>query len=194
VDKAPETHESVCPPRVQEFADQTVRYVYAALQVEITYDSETLPLVDHYLRSVPETQGATVALVVSTAGAYFGEVVRRRLGGHWDLGAAEPTGWRLVLPGGTSIAPAGMVASVIVRHDELEDMDTGFDVPARLQPAAEMALARMSEVSEDEYYSLCGRLDTLEHLQEVLVGFEAERKAAEEALSRAAAGRSDEEE
>lgn len=176
VDEASKTPESACPAQVSEFADQAVRYVHTALQVTLTYDSETLPVMDHYLRSVPETHSSTVALVVSTAGAYFGEVVRRHLGGHWNIDAEEPTDWRLCLPGGLSFAPAGMVASVIVRHDELEDIDTGFHVPPGLQAAAEQALSRMGEISEDEYYSLCGRLDTLEHIQDVLTGIVAKQQ------------------
>src|SRR5690606_35117645 len=76
---------STCPPVVQEYAAQTVRYVLGALRVELGFDSDTLPLLDHYLRSVPDEQPATLALVVATAGAYFGEVVRRELGGRWEV-------------------------------------------------------------------------------------------------------------
>jgi hypothetical protein len=32
----------------------------------------------------------------------------------------------------------------------------------------------MGEVSIEDYYSLCGRLDTLEHVHEVLVAFAAQ--------------------
>ena len=177
VDHATESPESACPPHVLEFAEQAVRYVQAALTVQLGYDSETLPVMDHYLRSVPEDDVATAALVVSTAGAYFGEVVRRRMGGRWDISDEEqPVSWRVLLPTGLSFAPAGVVASVIVRHDALEDLETGFDVPPRLEPVVEAALARMGEVTEDEYYSLCGRLDTLEHLDAVLQAVEAERR------------------
>jgi len=35
-------------------------------------------------------------------------------------------------------------------------------------------LARMGEVSVEDYYSLCGRLDTLEHVHEVLVAVAAQ--------------------
>ena len=167
---------STCPTAVQEFAAQTVRYVQAVLGVELGYDSDTLPVLDHYLRSVPDEKPATLALVVSTAGAYFGEVVRRQLGGQWDVTDREPIEWLVTLPSGLSVSPAGMVAAVIARSDDLDEVETGLQVPTHLEPAVEATLERMSQVTEDEYYSLCGRFDTLAHLQEVLASIAAAQR------------------
>ncbi len=158
------------PGVVQEYAEQAIAYVQRSLKMKLEYDSETLPVLDHYLRSVPQdrtTTAATTELIVVTAGAYFGEVVRRLLGGRWELGE-EPKLWRLVLPAGISFAPAGLAASAIVRS-ELGDLDTALDAPPRMKPYLEQALERMSGLSEDAYFSLSGRLDTIEHLHEVLV-------------------------
>lgn len=160
------------PPRIREYADQTVEYVRRALGVTLEYDSNTLPLLDHYLRTVPADQPATVRLVMITAGAYFGEVARRQLGGRWDLTGAEAD-WRLFVPTGINFSPIGIVASAIAKAD-LEEMDTAFDAPPRMKIHVEQALARMGEVTVDEFYSLCGRLDTLEHLHEVLVAVAAQ--------------------
>jgi hypothetical protein len=162
------------PERVLEYADQVVAYVRRALGVTLEYDSDTLPLLDHYLRTVAadaQQQSATVQLVVLTSGAYFGEVVRRRLGGRWDLGSEE-TDWRVVLPTGLNFSPAGFVASAIAQAD-LDDLDSELDAPARMLPYVQQALARMGEVSVEDYYSLCGRLDTVEHIHEVLVAVAA---------------------
>lgn len=170
------------PPRVREYADQAVAYVRNALGVTLEYDSDTLPLLDHYLRTVeqvagaaPEAQPSAVQLVVATAGAYFGEVVRRRLGGRWELGAHddEDAQWRVVLPTGLNFAPAGFVAAAIAQAD-LDDLDSEFDAPPRMRPYVQRALERMGEVSVEDYYSLCGRLDTLEHIHEVLVAVAAQ--------------------
>ena len=161
------------PPRVREYAEQAVEYVRRALGVSLEYDSDTLPLLDHYLRTVPSDQPATVQLVVATSGAYFGEVVRRLLGGRWEATDDDDKAWRLVLPTGLNFSPAGFVASAIAQA-ELEDLDTTLDAPPRMRPYVQQALSRMGEVSEDEYYSLCGRLDTLEHVHEVLVAVAAQ--------------------
>ncbi|HWU90552.1 MAG TPA: hypothetical protein VN253_24975 [Kofleriaceae bacterium] len=167
--------ESVVPPRVREYADQVVEYVRRALGLTLEYDSDTLPLLDHYLRTLSEVGGeqvATVQLVVTTAGAYFGEVVRRRLGGRWETGG-EDVEWRVVLPTGLNFAPAGFVAAAIAMAD-LDDLDSEFDAPPRMRPYVQQALERMGEVSIEDYYSLCGRLDTLEHVHEVLVAVAAQ--------------------
>jgi len=179
------------PARVSEYAEQAVAYVRRALGLALEYDSDTLPLLDHYLRTVPEDQPATTTLVIATSGAYFGEVVRRRLGGRWEIPSAEERAngngggnghevpafegadWRMVLPTGLSFSPAGIVAAAIAQAD-LEDFDSEIDAPPRMRPYVQQALARMGELPIDEYYSLCGRLDTLEHLHEVLVAVAAQ--------------------
>jgi hypothetical protein len=160
------------PPRVREYADQAVAYVQRALGIKLEYDSDTLPVLDHYLRTVPGDQPAARLLVIATASAYFGEVVRRRLGGRWELGNNESE-WRVVLPTGIHISPAGLVATAVAQ-DELDDADSEIGAPARMMPYVQQALARMGEVSADDYYSLCGRLDTLEHVHEVLVAVAAQ--------------------
>ncbi|HEY1554797.1 MAG TPA: hypothetical protein VGF94_08185 [Kofleriaceae bacterium] len=164
--------DSAVPPQVREYADQAVAYVRRALGVALEYDSDTLPLLDHYLHNVPDGQQATMQLVIATSGAYFGEVVRRRLGGRWELNGEE-SDWRVVLPTGLNFSPAGFVASAIAQAD-LADMDSELDAPPRMLPHVQQALQRMGEVSIDDYYSLCGRLDTLEHIHEVLVAVAAQ--------------------
>ena len=149
----------VVPPRVREYADQAVAYVQRALGIKLEYDSDTLPVLDHYLRTVPGDQPAALQLVVATSGAYFGEVVRQRLGGRWELGSDEAE-WRIVLPTGIHFSPVGFVAAAIAKAD-LDDLDSEIAAPPRMLPYVQQALARMGEVTIDEYYSLCGRLDTL---------------------------------
>lgn len=170
------------PPRVREYAEQVVTYVRNSLGVTLEYDSDTLPVLDHYLRTVDEgSQVATLQLVITTSGAYFGEVVRRRLGGRWELGGGGETDegrpkeveWRMVLPTGLNFQPAGFVAAAIAQAD-LDDLDSELDAPPRMRPYVQQALARMGEVSIEDYYSLCGRLDTLEHVHEVLVAVAAQ--------------------
>lgn len=160
------------PPRVQEYADQVVTYVRNALGVTLEYNSDTLPVLDHYLKTVQGAQPATLQLVVITAGAYFGEVVRRQVGGRWEL-IGEEKEWRMVVPTGLNFAPAGIVAAAIAQAD-LADLDSEIDAPARMKTYVQSALSRMGEVTAEDYYSLCGRLDTIEHLHEVLVAVAAQ--------------------
>jgi len=157
------------PDQIAEFANEAARYIRAALKFDVDYAGDTLPVVDYYLRTIPRDEPAALRLVIVTSGAYFGEVVRRHLGGRWHVDDGEPGRWRLTLPTGLSFSPPGVVAATIARSDELKDFDSSIDVPPELHQVIENTLARMSEVTTDEYYSLCGRFDTLEHLQEVVL-------------------------
>jgi hypothetical protein len=168
-----------CPPEVADFADQAVTYVRAAIGVTLEFNSETLPVLDHYLKTAGDARPSATALIAATAGAYFGEVVRRRLGGQWDTSDPDPGEWRFELPGGMWFRPAGMVMAAIFSSDE---HDEPLTAPPRMRDAAEQALARMGEVTADDYYSLCGRFDTIEHLQAVLLAMAA-REAARRGLN-----------
>ncbi len=159
-------------PTVEDFARQAVAYVQRALALTLEYDSDTLPILDHYLRTVPTGEPAAIELVIVTAGAYFGETVRKVLGGRWEASAEDAGKWRFVLATGLSFSPVGFVAAAIARAD-VEEFDTTIDAPPRMQPYIEEAAARMVGLSEEDFYSLCGRLDTLENLHEVLVGVAA---------------------
>ena len=166
------------PTEVADFAGQAVEYVERALGVALEYNSETLPVLDHYLRQVPADQPGARELVIAAASAYFGEVVRRAIGGSWLI-RGEPDGWRLVLPGGLSFAPAGFVAAAMAMGD-VDDYDTGMDAPPTMREVFEQALDAMSPVTEEQYYSLCGRFDTLEHVQDVLFAHAAQLQAEQQ--------------
>ena len=248
------------PEQVLEFASQAVEYVRRSLGVTLEYDSETLPILDHYLRHVtsaavePKNNSGsgnesgsgngngsgngrgsgngngsgnghghervgTTELVAATAGAYFGEVVRRRLGGSWHLPSEDPGTWRMVLPSGLWFWPAAMAMAAILgpEGDALQpsrgadardpdddddpelreeadivdedgessadsaDSEGGWDASLQVPPLLRGHVARvlesMADVSEDEYYSLCCRLDTLEHVQAVLAAMAQSRRS-----------------
>ena len=158
--------KSECPDEVRDYAEQTVKYVQNAMEQTLSYDSETLPLLDFYMKSVPTDEMAVVNLTAVTVGAYFGEVVRRTLGGHWqdDIGP-DPMEWRLILPGGLTFVPSAMALCCMTK----EDGDLVVDAPPKMMVLIKDALERMTDLSEEAFFSLAGRYDTLEHLQEVLL-------------------------
>jgi hypothetical protein len=158
---------------VSEYANQAVEYVRRALSLPLEYDSDTLPLLDHYLATVQGAEPAAMRLVITTAGAYFGEVVRRRLGGRWEMPDGPESDWRMVLPTGLNFSPLGFVAAAIAQS-EVADFDSALDSPLRMRQYVEQTLQRMGEFPIDQYYSLCNRLDTLEHVHEVLVAVAAQ--------------------
>lgn len=187
------------PAEIGEYAAQAVEYVRRALGVTLEYDSDTLPLLDHYLRSVPTEKAAAAHLVAATAGAYFGEVIRRQVGGHWDLGSSDPGSWRLLLPSGVWFFPAAMALAAILgpetedtaesadmgdtdpEHTDVAagDWDASLMAPAALRGQVAQVLESMADVSSEEYYSLCCRYDTIEHLQEVLAAAAAQARGGD---------------
>jgi hypothetical protein len=185
--------ERESPAEVVEYADQAVQYVRRALGMTLEYDSETLPVLDHYLRSVPGENAAAAHLLAATAGAYFGEVVKRRIGGVWEMPTRDPGSWRLVLPTGLWFSPAAIALAVIVGSDEDgnlsdevtdpeadsitgSDWDASLNSPGPLRPLVAQVLDNMADVSHDDYYSLCGRLDTIEHVESVVAGVASARR------------------
>ncbi len=151
------------PGAVHELAEQAVDFVRRATGVALDYAAETLPVLDHYLGGVPKDRTELVGLLATASGAYFGEVVRRRLGGLWDTEGDEPREWRLTVGPGITFSPVGVAAEAIAHADSEDGV---FEVPEEDRPAVEAAIDE--DVPEDEYYSLAGRLEVFERIADVL--------------------------
>lgn len=157
------------PGAIHDLAERTVEQVRRVTGIALDYTPETLPLLDHYLAGVPDEQIETVALVAATAGAYFGEVLRRALGGEWgSTEGPDPTDWELTLASGVRLSPGAFAREAILTDDTGE---ATYDVPEAQRGAVEDALTARGEVAADEYYSLSGRLETLQLIQDVVVSF-----------------------
>jgi hypothetical protein len=159
------------PGDVFELAERAVDFVRRALGMTLDYTAETLPVLDHYLGTVPTDQAATVDLIAATAGAYFGEVIRKELGATWELDGA-PAKWQLVLSVGVRFAPVGAAVEAIT-HDDAEG-EGAWEVPDGERQAVEEALEGR-EVSVEEYFSLSGRFETLQLVADVIAGRKAAR-------------------
>jgi hypothetical protein len=183
------------PPQVVELAEACVRYVERALGVRPDYQLETLPLVDHWVAqargAAPGTRGpeAPVATVVAhAAGAYFGEVVRRRHAAWWSVEGDEPRAWEVQLePAFLSLrpidvvtlalrpssdaaaapAPAAVVADGADDADEADAEEVGgeltlLELDEDDRPAVAARLAELPEVSEEEYRSLATLIEVID--------------------------------
>src|SRR5438552_14232262 len=86
------------PREILELAENCRSYVVQAIGVELDYDAETLPVLDEYLRRAATTvdeRPDAARLVATTAGSYFGEVVRRRIDGFWRKLGDQELDWQL---------------------------------------------------------------------------------------------------
>lgn len=154
--------EGAAPARVRDLADGCVRFVERALGVKLDYEPETLSVLDHWVeqgRKEIDTRPTTAAIVAHAAGAYFGEVVRRRFPSWWRADGDDPGAYRIEL-GAVYLAfsPVQLVVNAIYRAEDGDAIE--IDEADRETVAAR--LAELPEVSEDEYFALSTRLEVID--------------------------------
>ncbi len=187
------------PARLTELGHAACDYVQRATGLDLDHSEESLAFADHYLRQVrsgdplkPEVQ----ILVAAAIGVYLGETLLGRFGGRWLAIPAEPaataedgtpvldsiddpTGWRVELEAAPLICDPLLWARQALRSDpdtSEEDGGGGLSAPPSLWEALQAIMARLPPVSEEYYYSLTGRFETVSYIVEIL----ASLRAAEE--------------
>lgn len=166
------------PPAIAELADACVRYVERSLGVQLDYTAETLPLLDHYLaeaqkalvaQSEEDAKAAltTLPLLVHTAGAYFGEVVRRRYPSWWRAEGGDPMAYRIELETAyLALSPMLFMYEALARGLALHGDEAAFEA-AQIEMDEEdrkAAAARLAEleVDDEEYYAPSTRLEAID--------------------------------
>ncbi len=165
--------------RLEPFLRSARDYLRRATGTELDGSETSLAFVDHYLQSQrpPEEQPmapAVLGLLASALGVYFGEVCRTTLagGGRWDLVGDDPRTYRLTLLGsGATISPAGMVVAAL-HGDDVEDWDATVRAPAKWKNMLERVLAESAPVEVEYFFSLTGRLESLQRVAELVADFE----------------------
>jgi len=125
---------------------------------------ETLPLLDHYLRQLgKEPPGPLYELGMSAAGAYFGEVVRRRFGCRWIAPENEPFHWRIEFVGVfLHFNPAAAALEAITAREM--GLGASFETTGADQEALRQLFESLPPVREQDFYTLSTRLEVLERV------------------------------
>ncbi len=154
------------PEAIMELCRACIVHVKTALHVELDFEPETLPVLDHYLvanreqiRDRPELR----ELLTRTAGAYFGELVRRRVDGIWLLGDDQPRSLRIC--GRTayfSFNPVGAVVECLIEDAEAARPSGELHLLPRHRRVLAERLGLLPEISTDEYYRLSTKLEVIE--------------------------------
>ncbi len=163
------------PERIGELAEACVRFVERAIGVKLDYQAETLSLLDHYLeegRNAAREKPETAALVAHAAGAYFGEVVRRRHASWWRVEGIDPAMYRLELESAyLSFSPVQLMADALLRVDrpaeeesaaEEEDASERLELEEEDRDAVAQRLAELPPVSDREFYAPSTRLEVID--------------------------------
>ncbi|MFO7567146.1 MAG: hypothetical protein R6X02_31160 [Enhygromyxa sp.] len=185
-------------PLIEQLASAFREQVRRALGIELSDEVGTtaLAFVDHYLGSLrDETREPIISLVAANAGAWFGELVRREIGGFWIGDGVDPRRLRLLLePQFVHFSPVDMAYEAILsgsvepgdpRVPQGATLDSAYHLrkrspaPFEHEPADhDWVLDRLAEsppVPEDQFYSLTGRFETLELILELLASREQAR-------------------
>lgn len=155
------------PAKVRDLAEGCVRFVERALGVTLDYQAETLPVLDHWIAEAREKAAEkpeTAAVVAHAAGAYFGEVVRRRYPSWWRAEGDDPGAYRVELgPVYLSFSPVQLVADALFhgRGGEDEPVEQ-LEVDDADREAITARLAELPPVPEDEFFALATRLEVID--------------------------------
>jgi hypothetical protein len=111
--------------------------VRRSLRFDLDGSLTSLAVVDHYLAQArDETREPILSLLAASAGAYFGELVRRHIGGLWLGDGSDPRHLRLLLtPAFVYFSPADLAFTAILGAEPGPDdprvpsglpLDSGF--------------------------------------------------------------------
>lgn len=158
------------PEAQKPFIEGAIDRIQTEYGAKLDFSPDTLPFVDAYLRKIAEELSARDrAEAVEEMGCYFGEVLRRLLNGRWADEDNDPARWRIeLLPCFLYFYPVGMAAEVVM-HCESEDYDGSFATNKEMHQKLEEKIEELAPMSEDDYFSLCGRFDILQTVAEFLI-------------------------
>ena len=158
------------PEQIAELAAACRDHVKRAVGVALDDTPETLPLLDHYLvhcRTSVTERPEVLDLLVRTTGAYFGEVLRIKLGGFWWSCSEDPSGWLMCCRSAfLAINPFGVAHEALHEGVDVEGPSSQVRIAPECQQSVEARLSRLPSVSEPDYYLFSTRLEALEIIAE----------------------------
>lgn len=167
------------PDLVLELAASAFRMVKQSLKIDLDFTADTLPLLDHHLASAREaarTQPELRELVATSAGGYFGEVVRRQIpGARWHVEAGDLGAWRIELAHVFLHFNPIAMAMEALESGEVEGWSGHLSVLPQDRSLLEQSLSRMGEIDEGDYYTLSVRLEVIEQVIAALEGAQVAR-------------------
>ena len=159
------------PDSIADLAHACVRFVERAVGVKLDFAPETLPLLDHYLagaRGVVAARGDAAPgepaeLVAQAAGAYLGEVIRRRHASWWRLGSTGDDHRLELHRVHLVIHPVVLVGEALSGDLERGAHDlAGFDLDPSDLDAASRRLAELPDVDLEDFVRPSTRLEVLD--------------------------------
>ncbi len=153
------------PDPIAELVASCIDYVRNAVGVELDLTPDTLPILDHYLegaRDAVAERPELLMLLSRSAGAYFGEVIRRTFAAFWMLPSDDVYGWRLGLRRVyLAMNPIGAVYEALTATSEHDGPSSELSLLREEQESVEARLATLPDVSEEDYFRLSTRFEVI---------------------------------
>jgi hypothetical protein len=178
INKFLEVSQQEIPKVVKDFIANGLDLIKNSLSFDLDFTSETLPFVDHYLKTINSEKDDIQFLVACGTGAYLGETMRQLWGGKWFVeNENEPQTWQIrFVSAPLAINPVSIVYNVI-KKDESVAIGAYLNVPPNSRELLQDAMDNTAMVSLDVYYSICGQFDGVQFALDFLS--EIERIRAE---------------
>lgn len=160
------------PLEIAELAEVCRDYVRRALEVELDYTLETLPLLDHYIARARQdigTRPELLELLTRSAGAYFGEVLRRAFPSFWRLPSGDSFGWQLCFRDVfLALNPIAVVWDALWESEEHAGPSSELVLDQEDREVLAARLETLPPVSESEFWMLATRFEVVETAVEAL--------------------------
>jgi hypothetical protein len=154
------------PDEIGELAESCRQYVLHSTGIELDYTQDTLSVLDHYLAGARESiaeRPDLEPLIARSAGAYFGELVRRTLPSFWSLPTADIHDWRLCAKRVfLAFNPIGVAYDALADGVDHDGPSSELRVAPEEREVVAQRLEELPEVPESEYYLLSTRLEVIE--------------------------------
>ncbi len=154
------------PEQIVELCNSLTDFVANAIELRPDFTPDTLPLVDHYAKTVRETlseRPEMLDLTAQTIGAYFGEVVRRHLAAFWLLPSQNKNDWLICGEAAfVAINPIGVGYDAACGNANHGGPSSQLKLAFEDREAVKARLDQLPAVDERDYYTLSTRFDVLE--------------------------------
>jgi hypothetical protein len=160
------------PDEIASLYNMCLDFVNRALGVPLDFTDETLPVLDHYV-SIARTEIARkpeLAQVLTRAlGAYFGELVRRRINGYWLIPDPDIHNWRVCARSVfLCFNPLGSVYEALAQGDDHDGPSGQLVLAPEDKSLIAERLAIAPPVPDSEYYLFSTRLEAIDIVVETL--------------------------
>lgn len=167
------------PQQIVELAGSLTDFVEKAVGIRPDFSPDTLSIVDHYAaeaRKELENRPELADLTGQALGAYFGEVVRRSEGALWQVPSPNFHDWKLCgVSAYVSINPIGVGYDALRGGTDHQGPASALKLAPEDREAVQNRLANLPEVPDEEYYTLCTRLEVLQIVMDAVRGEQSRR-------------------